>query len=259
MAVMSQSTPTARISLRSACMIALLWTSIVGQGCHQSGDAQNAATDGRCGDREAGVTAEVDSSEGGVSNDPHCPSGWTATAPGGIPATCTVNGLICTYPEGQAECAPDGAVLKWWTNGESTDCSETAPKVGSACGMPGLDCQYITGPPTSNFTTNYCCNGNSCAWSLQGGTGCPNGNTCGTIKASDYDQSCASDSDCVTEPEGDFCGAQCTNCPGAVISVMAQAQYEADLASKISMPADCPCPLGPRAVCNHGKCATALQ
>jgi hypothetical protein len=91
------------------------------------------------------------------------------------------------------------------------------------------------------------------------GTACPAiecVRACGTIMASDYDQSCATDADCVPEPEGDFCVAQCTNCAGAVISVKAQAQYEADLASKISTPVDCPCPLGPRAVCNHGKCAT---
>jgi hypothetical protein len=208
----------------------------------------------KCATSGAGVSPVV------VSNDPRCPSTWSSLAPNGLPAICSVSGLICTYPEGQGECAPDGAALKWWTDGASPACSETAPKVGSACGVPGLICEYITGPPNggSGFTTNYCCDGSSCAWTVQSGGGCPNGNTCGAIQASDYDQSCGTDSDCVVEPEGDFCVAnRCTDCGNAVVSVKAQAQYEADLASKISVPFDCPCPSGPRAVCNHGKCATA--
>ena len=98
------------------------------------------------------------------------------------------------------------------------------------------------------------------------GCGAPGGETacpaiecvqaCGTIMASDYDQSCATDADCVAEPEGDFCGVNtCTNCRNAVVSVKAQMQYESDLASKISTPSICPCPSGPTAVCNNGRCA----
>jgi hypothetical protein len=86
------------------------------------------------------------------------------------------------------------------------------------------------------------------------GPGCSG--QCGTIQASSYDQSCGADSDCVAEPEGDFCGAnKCTNCANAVISVKSQAQYEADLANKISTPITCPCPAPRPPVCDHGKCA----
>jgi hypothetical protein len=82
------------------------------------------------------------------------------------------------------------------------------------------------------------------------------GKTCGTISAADYDQTCEVDADCVAEPEGNFCGSRtCTNCVSAVISAKAQAQYEADLASKIPTPSICPCPSGHPAVCNHGVCA----
>jgi hypothetical protein len=42
-----------------------------------------------------------------------------------------------------------------------------------------------------------------------------------------------------------------------VVSVAAQARYEADLASRISTPSICPCPPGPRAICKQGRCATA--
>lgn len=95
-----------------------------------------------------------------------------------------------------------------------------------------------------------------------GGTACPATvctHACGTITASDYDQSCASDADCVAEPEGDFCDTnRCTDCANAVVSVKAQAQYEADLASKIAKPIICPCPSGPIPVCDNGTCATRL-
>jgi hypothetical protein len=218
------------------------------------------AAGGRCGSTDASERGDPsDSSVGAVANDSGCPSAWSTVNPSGQPATCAVNGLICTYPEGQAECAPDGAVMKWATVGATSGCSEAAPKVGAGCSVPGLTCQYITGPPplVSEFVTSYCCDGTRCAWAIEQGNGCPNGNTCGSIRASEYDQSCAVDSDCVTEPEGNFCGSNhCTNCAGAVVSVKAQALYEADLASKISTPFICPCPPGPSAVCNNGRCAT---
>jgi hypothetical protein len=215
-----------------------------------------APVDRKCAAADAGAATAA----GSPSNDSGCPAAWSSLNLNGRPADCAQNGLICSYPEGQAECAPDGATLKWWTNSATQGCGETAPSIGAACAVPGLNCQYITGPPpsVSEFVTSYCCDGTRCAWTIEQGNGCPNGNTCGTIKASDYDQSCAVDSDCVLEPEGDFCGSnQCTNCAGAVISAKAQARYEADLATKISTPLTCPCPSGPTAVCNQGKCATA--
>jgi hypothetical protein len=92
---------------------------------------------------------------------------------------------------------------------------------------------------------------------LAGAFGCHQaGAACGAISTSDYDQSCSASSDCVLEPSGDFCQPNhCTNCIGGAINTNVQAQYEADLASKISAPALCPCPLTGPAVCDHGKCA----
>jgi hypothetical protein len=92
---------------------------------------------------------------------------------------------------------------------------------------------------------------------LAGAFGCHQaGGSCGAISTSDYDQSCSASSDCVLEPSGDFCQAnQCTNCIGGAINVKVQAQYEADLASKISAPALCPCPSPRSAVCTQGRCA----
>jgi len=224
-----------------------------------SGGTPNSGAGGKSSSPDASAGPDAsDSSDEAASNDPRCPSAWSDVSPGGFPAACTINELICTYPEGQAECAPDGSVMKWWTVGATAGCAETPPKVGIACGSLGLTCEYITGPPglVSAFITSYCCDGTRYAWAIQGSEGCPNGNTCGTIEASNYDQSCSVDSDCVLEPEGNFCEAGCTNCAGAAISVNAQAQYEADLASRISTPLICPCPESLPAVCDNGKCTT---
>jgi hypothetical protein len=91
-----------------------------------------------------------------------------------------------------------------------------------------------------------------------GGANCPAIGclpACGTIMASDYDRSCSANADCVPEPDGNFCDSnKCTNCANAAVSVKAQAQYEADLATKIPRPSVCPCPSGPIAVCNSGVC-----
>ena len=221
-----------------------------------AGLSSSAGAGGKCGGPDALASTNVsDSSAGAASNDPACPATWSEILPGGYPASCTTNGLICTYPQGQAECAPDGTVSKWATSGATPGCGETAPAVGAACGSPGLSCQYITGPPDGAFTTRYCCDGTRCAWTRQGTNGCPNGNTCGAISTADYDQSCTADADCVEEPAGDFCQQNhCTNCVGGAISTKAQAQYEADLASKITRPSFCPCPSPRPAVCDHGKC-----
>jgi sulfatase modifying factor 1 len=68
-----------------------------------------------------------------------------------------------------------------------------------------------------------------------------------TILASDYDQSCTSDSDCVGVTAGNFCGSNPTcNCGGFTdaISVNALAQFNADVAKTPSGPqVTCPCPM----------------
>lgn len=211
---------------------------------------------GNCGGPDAG--SGIAASTAQVSNDARCPATWSATNPAGVPAACTTSGLVCSYPEGQAECALDGSTLKWWTVGATSGCGATAPAVGTACGSPGLLCEYITGPPDGTFTTNYCCDGTRCSWTLEASRGCPNGNACGAIATSDYDQACSVDADCVMEPEGDFCDASQCHCASGVISVSARAQYESDLARRTPTNSfACPCPAGPLPVCTEGRCATA--
>lgn len=192
-----------------------------------------------------------------AGNDPRCPANWSDIVSGGDPQICSVNGLVCTFPDGQAECAPDGPRPKWSPIMRQRGCTELSPDADAGCCSPGLECSYITGPPISGAPslTAYCCDGTSLRWGLQGSF-CPNGNTCGTITASDYDQSCSSDSDCVGVPEGDLCDPDlCIDCVGGAINVSAQSQYQADLQSKNSgAPMVCSCPMGPRVACNSGTC-----
>jgi hypothetical protein len=200
----------------------------------------------------------ADSSAGGAANDVICPSDWSGLTNSGYPNGCTVNGVICWYPEGQAECSPAGSRLRWWTNGQSANCSEFPPETGTKCDFPGSVCQYITGPPNGSpdFVTIYCCDGNDSAWDIRSGGGCPNGNVCGTIHAADYDQTCSKDSDCVGVVEGDLCTPNmCTNCTNAAVNAGAEAKYTADFASKDSTPLGCPCGSGPNIVCKSGLCS----
>jgi hypothetical protein len=61
----------------------------------------------------------------------------------------------------------------------------------------------------------------SVLWAAQGCTS--NDTTCSSFQATNYDQSCRVDSDCVVVQEPGVC------CPGATINVAAQAQYMADV------------------------------
>jgi len=77
-----------------------------------------------------------------------------------------------------------------------------------------------------------------------------------SIAASDYDQSCTVDTDCVGIATGDLCDGQCTDCVTAAINVRDQAKYQSDFSSKVSKEVNCPCPSGDVA-CNAGTCGPA--
>jgi hypothetical protein len=121
-------------------------------------------------------------------------------------------------------------------------------------------CSYLTGAPTnsgSSFSINICCNGTTDSWDIEPNGGCPNGNVCGTIQASDYDQSCAKAADCAGVTVGDLCTIDCTDCTNAAINVISLAQYNTDFAKKLSVPRDCPCPPAATPACNSGVCGFA--
>src|SRR5262245_38615312 len=77
------------------------------------------------------------------------------------------------------------------------------------------------------------------------------------IHASDYDQSCKVDDDCVAVVDGML--SCCSNCPTAAINERALPVYQADQRDRTPSCTDVACPaiacLPPTAVCKSGKCA----
>jgi hypothetical protein len=80
---------------------------------------------------------------------------------------------------------------------------------------------------------------------------CSTSGSC-TISASNYDQSCAQDTDCIAAFSGSFCGGHACACENSAINASAQAQYEADLQNAHAP--KCPCPAPPPVACNQGTC-----
>jgi hypothetical protein len=76
------------------------------------------------------------------------------------------------------------------------------------------------------------------------------------IQASNYDQSCATDSDCVAVGEGNFCYPGAGRCPSAAIRASASGQYQADVAKTWAVACiaigSCPAWGGPH--CLDGMC-----
>lgn len=81
------------------------------------------------------------------------------------------------------------------------------------------------------------------------------------ILASNYDQSCTTDTDCVGVAEGNFCYPGATNCGTATINKSANAQYQADVAktraASCYAPGNCGGNFGP--CCVSGMCQVGSQ
>ena len=73
------------------------------------------------------------------------------------------------------------------------------------------------------------------------------------LPASDYDQSCTQDSDCVGIAEGQLCEQGCIGCANAAINVRDQAKYQSAVSG---FSGTCSCPGVPIA-CNAGTCGLA--
>jgi hypothetical protein len=207
-----------------------------------------------CSVQDAGLNAVYTAAEASTS----CPPQWSdLTHDGGVPNACTIEGVLCVYPEGQAGCKDDGAAgLRWATNGQSPDCSELPPTECAACSLaPGSVCQYLNDWTHFPPTVDFCCDGRFHQWDLLPDGGCPNDHTCGAIYAKDYDQSCNTADDCARVTEGDLCTMTvCNDCINATVSKRVLFRYEADFDARRVIAYPCPCPSGPIPKCVAGKC-----
>jgi hypothetical protein len=81
------------------------------------------------------------------------------------------------------------------------------------------------------------------------------------IQASNYDRSCAVDSDCVAVAEGDVCTPCGVGCKNAAINVAARAQYQADVdrAFAATLPARNECVTTCRYYNSQGPCCLSGQ
>jgi hypothetical protein len=80
------------------------------------------------------------------------------------------------------------------------------------------------------------------------------------VRASDYDQSCATDTDCLPVTEGNVCHPSAGQCPNAAISNGAYAQYQADVDKALTFCDDpSACGFLSPACCVGGKCQVGSQ
>jgi hypothetical protein len=244
------------VEWRTAALIAL---TTVSMGC---GGVEGSSSD--AGD-DAAAPVDLDASSACVVQDAGlnvaytspdatagCPPSWTDVT--SVP--CTVDGQLCVYPEGEAVCRPlpENGGFGWALSTLRSGCSEYPPTQCEACSLPpGSFCIYTNGPE-AGAAVSYCCNGNTQQWELFPDGGCPNGKVCGTIHASDYDQTCTTSADCGLVTEGDTCTLPCTACFNAAVNKTARPQYLSDFSSKVAFEKLCSCANLLHAVCDAGVC-----
>jgi hypothetical protein len=149
-----------------------------------------------------------------------------AIALSAVAVVAIVVGCSSSTGEGPA----DGSV-----RGQSDAASEASG--AAACGAAGGQC--LEGPFCTNVAPQDCGPGAQCCLDQV----CADGQSM-IVQASDYDQSCAVDSDCVAVSEGNACYPCALGCTNAAIRAAAYAQYQADVARTFAF-----APGGCQAVC----------
>lgn len=112
----------------------------------------------------------------------------------------------------------------------------------AACSSP-QDCPMHLGPQL------YCCTDHNCT--IDEPDACADGSE-RPILASNYDQSCTTDTDCMAIGEGNACSLV-GPCPSAAINKGAYSQYQSDIAQTPCYGLS-GCPSGSGPCCRHGTC-----
>jgi hypothetical protein len=93
------------------------------------------------------------------------------------------------------------------------------------CGVPQDCIDFSVGPAVSCCINRTCIYGQAAIDAVP----CTDGNV-QLILASNYDQSCLRESDCIAVGQGNFCNAGAGNCPSTAINKAAYSLYQADVA-----------------------------
>jgi hypothetical protein len=159
---------------------------------------------------------------------------------------------IATLPIALAACSSGGAQpalsdAAYTTDAEGNDASSFA------CTSPQDCLAHIPSGPAV-----FCCIDKTCIYG-QSAEAVPCADASAQlIKASNYDQSCQTDSDCIAVAEGNFCRPGAADCPSTTISKSASAQYWADVEKTNAAICEAPISgcLGGAGVpcCRHGAC-----
>jgi hypothetical protein len=102
--------------------------------------------------------------------------------------------------------------------------------------------------------------GDSAPFVADAATSCTDANI-QLIQAANYDQSCATASDCIAVGEGNACYPCAIACPTAAISATAKGKYLSDVAKTRAAQARafCGCPLAFNPCCRGGSCHADFQ
>jgi hypothetical protein len=164
-------------------------------------------------------------------------------------AVSLLMGLTMVY--GSTSCSPSPAL------------GSTCAAAGGTCDLGGAGCVKEAASSAQDCNTNPPNPGGGvCCLEFQEG-GIPGATpTCSPVLASDYDQSCTVDTDCVAVGEISSCPASgCDGCTTEAVNKSVMAQYTAAFAQAFaSGPSGpgCNCPCESGAVCRGGKCQAAF-
>jgi len=183
------------------------------------------------------------------------------------PRFCTLSAvLFMTGAVGESACGtgtPSGATDAAVGTDASLSASDAtdapadmdAPESG-ACASPQDCIDFSVGPAVSCCINKACIYGQAAIDAVP----CTDADV-QIILASNYDQSCQADSDCVAAAEGNFCIAGAGNCPSSAINKSAYSQFQADVAktnaSICRAVSSCGAEFGP--CCRNGLCQMGTE
>jgi hypothetical protein len=165
----------------------------------------------------------------------------------GMGALLTAAGCTGT---GSNSGAADGSVL-------SLDAQGDAPTETAACAAAGGQCMVDNGNCATRVLVD-CGPSAICCVQL---TTCTDANV-QLIQASNYDQSCTSNSDCIPVGEGNACYPCAIACPSAAINASAKGRYLSDVAKTPAADlagVNCGCPDAFSPCCRGGTCHADFQ